>query len=478
MRHLFNRLKAWLRTPQPAPVIASEARQPMPPTQDALEHLVPFDENLLERSRTQWQFGDWASLAKLDRDTLQHHPDRAKLALLAAAGHQGLGNAAEARQHTRLAIDWGCSKKLVTQILISGVHNTLGRAAAVSGQEQRAHKHFQASIEAGAPSSAVGLLTQARVSHQLEQLGLTGLPLNLQLPSQLTASVEFLGQSSRLEQTLQTMADTIQKQNEELSVQVKQQKVDLISARKFLDSSLKKEVANATRQIEAAAGLQNYFATGELPNVNTERHSWPVSPDFSLYLVELLETNNYDLIIEFGSGISTVIMAKTLAKMTRRHSDKASTTLVSFDHLEQYYKQTLGQLKQADLAEQVQLELAPLKAYTSPNGNTYPYYTCHETLAKLAQKHDLTNTRILVVVDGPPASTGKHARYPAAPLVLTHFKGASIDLLLDDYIRDDEKEIATLWKAELDAERIQHKSSERKLEKDAYLISITAQVAK
>jgi hypothetical protein len=155
MLHLFNRLKAWLRTP-PQSVIASEARQPMPPTQDALEHLVPFDENLLERSRTQWQFGDWASLAKLDRDTLQHHPDRAKLALLAAAGHQGLGNAAEARQHTRLAIDWGCSKKLVTQILISGVHNTLGRAAAVSGQEQRAHKHFQASIEAGAPTSAVG----------------------------------------------------------------------------------------------------------------------------------------------------------------------------------------------------------------------------------------------------------------------------------------------------------------------------------
>jgi FkbM family methyltransferase len=165
MMHLFNRLKAWLLTPQPPLVIASEARQPMPPADDT--HLVPFDENLLERSRTQWQFGDWANLAKLDRDTLQHHPDRAKLALLTAAGHQGLGNTAEARQHTRLAIDWGCSKKLVTQILISGVHNTLGRAAAVSGQEQRAHKHFQASIEAGAPSSAVSLLAQARVSHQL-----------------------------------------------------------------------------------------------------------------------------------------------------------------------------------------------------------------------------------------------------------------------------------------------------------------------
>lgn len=184
MLQLLNRIKAWLRTPQlPPPMIASAARQTMPLADDAHAHLVPFDENLLERSRTQWQFGDWASLANLDRDTLQHHPDRAKLALLAAAGHQGLGNAAEARQLTRLAIDWGCSKKLVTQILISGVHNTLGRAAAVSGQEQRAQKHFHASIEVGASSSAVGLLTQARVSHQLLLIGLPAKELSIVKPA-------------------------------------------------------------------------------------------------------------------------------------------------------------------------------------------------------------------------------------------------------------------------------------------------------
>ena len=28
---------------------------------------VPYDENLLERARTQWQFGDWESLARIDR---------------------------------------------------------------------------------------------------------------------------------------------------------------------------------------------------------------------------------------------------------------------------------------------------------------------------------------------------------------------------------------------------------------------------
>lgn len=136
-------------------------------------NMVPYDENLLERSRTQWQFGDWESLAAIARTALQHHPDRAKLALLKAAGHQGMGHASEARQYVRLALDWGCSKALVSQILISGVHNTLGRAAAAGGQEHKALKHFQASLQTGDANSDVRLLTQARAAQQFVQLGMT-----------------------------------------------------------------------------------------------------------------------------------------------------------------------------------------------------------------------------------------------------------------------------------------------------------------
>ncbi|MBK8129399.1 MAG: hypothetical protein IPK53_10945 [bacterium] len=105
--------------------------------------LVPYDESLLERARTQWQFGDWDSLTKIERDALQHHPDRAKLALLAAAGNLQTDNAGAAKQFIRLAQDWGCSKRLVSQILVAGVHNSLGRAALVTGQQPRAIKHFE-----------------------------------------------------------------------------------------------------------------------------------------------------------------------------------------------------------------------------------------------------------------------------------------------------------------------------------------------
>jgi len=142
-------------------------------TLDATSHLVPFDENLLERSRTQWQFGDWASLAALDRDTLQHHPDRAKLALLAASGHAQQGQGEQARRFTRLAQDWGCSKKLISQVLISGVHNTLGRAATIGGQHHRALQHFENAITIGTSGSDARLLTRARAGEQLGQLGLS-----------------------------------------------------------------------------------------------------------------------------------------------------------------------------------------------------------------------------------------------------------------------------------------------------------------
>jgi hypothetical protein len=139
---------------------------------DAANHLVPYDKDLLERARTQWQFGDWHSLADLDRDTLQHHPDRAKLILLAAAGRLQTDKIDEAKQYIRLAKDWGVSKNLLTRILAAGVHNSLGRAAAIAGEQPRALQHFYSALATGSPGSEARLLAQARISHQYQQLGL------------------------------------------------------------------------------------------------------------------------------------------------------------------------------------------------------------------------------------------------------------------------------------------------------------------
>lgn len=157
-------------------------------SQTVTAHLVHYDENLLERARTQWQFGDWQTLAQIARDTLQHHPDRAKLALLAAAGRLQTGQDAEARQYIRLAQDWGVGKKLITQILIAGVHNSLGRAAAIGNQQHRALQHFESAIATGTPGSDRRLLTQARINEQHAQLGLAPLAIGTNPPAPAIAA--------------------------------------------------------------------------------------------------------------------------------------------------------------------------------------------------------------------------------------------------------------------------------------------------
>ena len=140
----------------------------------------PLDKNLLQRAFTQWQFGDWQSLCNIDPNALQKHPDRARLALYAAAGQQQIGDVGLTRQFIRLAQNWGCEISLIKQVLISGAHNTLARAAAALGQVERSHKHFKAAIDAVIPECD-SLIKQARISLQLQQLEKLGLD-NSNLP--------------------------------------------------------------------------------------------------------------------------------------------------------------------------------------------------------------------------------------------------------------------------------------------------------
>lgn len=135
--------------------------------------LFPLDENLLERCRTQWQFGDWQSLAQLKRETIENQPDRAKLALLAAAGLLQTDQINEAREFIRLAKEWGVSKALIARMLIAGVHNNLGRAAAIADDRSRSLQHFHSAMITGTPGAESRLLVQARISHEYQKLGLS-----------------------------------------------------------------------------------------------------------------------------------------------------------------------------------------------------------------------------------------------------------------------------------------------------------------
>lgn len=134
--------------------------------------MVPYNTQALPAAREQWQRGDWASLASLTLDELQDHPDRAKLALLAAAGHMQMGRNDIGANYLRQAKAWGCSPQLMRQIVIAGVHNSLGKAAALADMPERADQHFAASLRTVMPMASGQAQVKLRHTTQMQPLEL------------------------------------------------------------------------------------------------------------------------------------------------------------------------------------------------------------------------------------------------------------------------------------------------------------------
>lgn len=368
------------------------------------------------------------------------------------------------------------------QSQVQGIAQELDEARQQIHVERTAYKSLQAQLNqafqvrdehiALAAQRQGELLQQAKEQLNLEKskaaLEARQLELQQSLSAQTARETDLLERLSAQVQTLVKREMLVPAAYEEL---FKKQSDDLVRVRRHLETAVKNNSANAVRQLQSFIGMQEYFATGVLPAFNSEAHNWPISADFALCLMRQLVLKPYDLVIEFGSGMSTVIVAKSLALMAERNGAR-QTQFVSFEHLDSYYQQTLDYVQQAGLEKAVQLILAPIEDWQAVDGQVYPYYSCQSTLAKLAKQRQASRKRILVIVDGPPAATGPQARYPAGPLLMEHFPNAHIDILMDDYIREDEKQVVQHWLADIEALGLAGTSTEYKLEKDACLLTV------
>jgi len=121
--------------------------------------------------RTSWYIGDWEDLIQLDKANLFNHPERAKLALLAAVGYQQLGNINAVRRCTDLALKWGCSHNLVYRALISGIYNLLGRGTAAAHRYKLSLKYFKSALTVmEIVDNPQRILLKSRVKKQIEQI--------------------------------------------------------------------------------------------------------------------------------------------------------------------------------------------------------------------------------------------------------------------------------------------------------------------
>lgn len=253
---------------------------------------------------------------------------------------------------------------------------------------------------------------------------------------------EAIAESEELKKKLESQKLLIRN----LELKLNEANASLTEAVRNLQSDIKKSTTLVSKQVEASIAIQSYLSSGLKP---LNFHGWPISADLGAYLVDSVDDNDYDFVIEFGSGTSTLLLAKTLIAKEKFRGGNASTKLISFDHHEKYYNITKNKISKEGLSQKVDLVYAPLIETVIPELATFSYYDCDEKLSQLnAEKK--SGYRILVLIDGPPANTGKHARYPAIPKLIKYLPNSSFTVLLDDFNRREEKEVVSLWKDYLD----------------------------
>jgi hypothetical protein len=157
---------------------------------------------------------------------------------------------------------------------------------------------------------------------------------------------------------------------------------------------------------------------------------WAASPDVLITLINELLRLKPVQVVECGSGVSTLWLALTIRRAN------LSTRVVALEHDPRFASATVETLKRHDVADLVDVRVAPLTAVPI-SGHPTPWYDCKA----LNDLHDVG----LVFVDGPPTGTGVLARFPAVPLLFERL-ASPCTIILDDFVRSDEKTIAGKWR--------------------------------
>jgi hypothetical protein len=239
---------------------------------------------------------------------------------------------------------------------------------------------------------------------------------------------------------------------------------------KRVKRELAKGLTNAVKQLESYMAIQQWADSG---SAAFDFHGWPISPDLGLFLIDKINTRGYDLIIEFGSGTSTALIAKAVSKRAQLQEAIRSTQILSFEHKLNYFEKTQQTLKQHGFDSSVQLTYAPLAAWKEGDAE-YLYYDCQDTLEALRQQHLNATLNVLLVIDGPPGATCPNARYPAVPFVFEALGRHCIDLVLDDASRPEEGAVIDLWRAYWKKRAMSISEIEVPSEKGIYFASVNS----
>jgi predicted O-methyltransferase YrrM len=206
-----------------------------------------------------------------------------------------------------------------------------------------------------------------------------------------------------------------------LHIKVGRQTDRLSTAIQKLTEQNRNSSINDYRQMEAYVQLHSLIKfNAPLPATR----GWVGSPDLLVTLVHVVRTFKPKLVVELGSGVSTVVMAKAGAKK-----------IISFDGSEEFARGTRNLLA-AHGARGVEVRATKLAPYKNSSGWYDP--SAFRDIKKID----------LLVIDGPQGGDDSNARYPALDVLLSKLSPKAI-IILDDANRPGERKLAEDFAAAL-----------------------------
>lgn len=203
----------------------------------------------------------------------------------------------------------------------------------------------------------------------------------------------------------------------------------------------RRESSRLYGQLEALAAIRDALdGRMSLPSMR----GTAASADLLRTLVSVILARRPRVVVEAGSGTSTVIIAACLQRIGSGH-------VWALEHLPRFAGETRELLAARGLEEWATVVDAPL-VDVRLGDTTWSWYD----LTGLPAGEPIE----VLFIDGPPGDTGPLARYPALPVLLDRLApGASV--LVDDTARPDEQVMVARWRAETPGLEVRHLTLEK-----------------
>jgi len=303
----------------------------------------------------------------------------------------------------------------------------------------------------------------------------------------LSKEVEALKRENALLVSSKETASAVGELEQKLTSLLNKQSEDNIEIANALGKHVTRCHEEQKSNIASQLELRKLSALSRLPiSIDSRSMDAPNLAELS----SLIALNNYDVIIEFGSGLSTVVAASALQDRSaqQRNSDNLLNEtsnisdianalpkhIVSFEESYEHGQKTKELLCNAGVDAYVELCHAPLVSVPSIDGSFEGvlFYDCAEKLLELKRTISADKARVLVIVTGSANESDEaQMAYWALPLVLDYLSRCSLTFFLNNNANEN-SDLSVKWKDESKRRRLAITSEHLNTPKGATIFNI------